>query len=482
MNPKEIDSLSSDLQQYIASLESTQKIAETVYQCLDRDTLIETALDAIMKFTQFDGVAMYLLSDDLSELILHSHRGVDKDTVEKGLRIPVKESLSGKALNSGDLLYTGDFHSDDASYAPVKNAIAAIGMTSAACVPLIFDEQPLGIINVLFKQLAHPLNEHDFSTMRTIGKMVSAALSNAIYVDRIHQEVSAKQAAQQALVKTNEILEDAVAKRTQKLEEALNHVQSAQTRLVESEKMAALGGLVAGIAHEINTPLGVSKTASSLVESNAQELISAFEAEALTMEMFEEKIREIKETSLILERNIDRAAGLVKSFKQVAVEQSDERIWNFDVMETINSAITTLSPKWKRAHVTFDVTGPESLIMHSYAGALSQVVTNLIINSIIHGFEHQDNGKISITVEQTDHLCHITYQDNGKGIGDLDPKQLFEPFFTTKRGQGGSGLGMHILYNLISHRMGGRIEVLTTPPGLGFNIYLPLDAEAPSAV
>lgn len=464
----------SEQWQYLLSLESTQKIANIVFSCREQDELIEKSLDAILEFTNFDAIVFLLLSEDHKELEVLSARGVSEETKRKGKYLSVDNSFSGQAILQKKIISSGDLTKDHHMYAPVRDALAKDNLSSAVSIPLIYNENPYGVINILFKEHHRNLYPSDYEIMKTIGKIISIALSNVEYVNKLTREIDSRREAQLELANFNTQLEEVVSERTKSLQDALENLKGLQDSLIESEKMASLGGLVAGISHEINTPLGVSKTSVSHIETTIQALKSAFTSDNLTTDEFREKLHELSVAITILNKNIDRASELIKSFKQIAVDQSDERILDFEVRSIIKNVITTLTPRWKSKNIEFVIDVPPGLTIHNYAGALSQILTNLMINTIIHGFEHKSTGTIEfIFQEKGDNLCEIIYKDDGCGLPEEELKKIFEPFYTTKRGQGGTGLGLHLLYNLVTHKMKGSVAAHSLEPGLGFTISLP---------
>lgn len=252
-------------------------------------------------------------------------------------------------------------------------------------------------------------------------------------------------------------LEELVSKRTSELQESLNNLERTKDQLVESEKMASLGDLVAGVAHEINTPVGIGVTAASHLESETKTFTEAFKNGELSKSQFENYVNLANESSQMILSNMIRAASLIQSFKKVAVDQSSEEKRPFKLKEYIDEVLLSIHSKFKHTNHTILVTGESDFLLNSYPGALSQVITNLCMNSLIHGFEHTESGHISIIIEQIGDTARIIYSDNGSGISPEIVKRIFDPFFTTKRGRGGSGLGMNIVYNLVSQTLQGTI-------------------------
>jgi signal transduction histidine kinase/ligand-binding sensor domain-containing protein len=263
-------------------------------------------------------------------------------------------------------------------------------------------------------------------------------------------------------------LENIVSKRTSEL-------KIAQEKLFQSEKMAALGELVAGVAHEINTPVGVGVTASSQLKENTNSIRSLFKDENISVEDLDQFIDSTLEISDILMTNLDRAAQLIQSFKQVAVDQSSDESRTFDLKAYIEEVVLSLNPQIKRTNHRVEVSGSGKLEVTSYAGAISQIISNFILNSIQHGYKDQERGLINIELSKENSNINITYKDDGSGIPLEYQNKIFNPFFTTARGAGGSGLGLHIVYNLVVQKLNGSIEYNGTEnTGAIFNITIPI--------
>ena len=313
-------------------------------------------------------------------------------------------------------------------------------------------------------------------------------------INRLAAEVSSTVGALDAL---NKDLESQVTQRTQALQTAvddldhqrqglntaLEQLRAAQASLVESEKMASLGGLVAGIAHEINTPVGLGLTGSSHFKYMIDQIEGKFRAGELEETDFERFIVDSKELSRSIFVSLEKAAALVRSFKLVAVDQGSDELRRFGPREYINDIVLTHQPVLRRAKASLTLECDAALEIESFPGAWSQIVSNLINNSIVHGFDaNPPDPQIHIAVSEAANETVLVYRDNGKGMTEAVARKVFDPFFTTNRQGGGSGLGMHIVYNLVSQQLHGRIQLQTTP-GLGvtFTIRLPQSRQALAA-
>jgi len=283
-----------------------------------------------------------------------------------------------------------------------------------------------------------------------------------------------------------ERLEQIVAQRTGELtlakegaEVALEQLRSAQMELVAREKMASLGQLVAGVAHEINTPVGVALTASSYLNERSEELRRALESGRMQRSELTAFMDQTREASGMIHQNLARAAELVRSFKQVSVDRSSDDRRHFNLRDSLRAVVSSLELTWKRRPISLDLDCDGQIELDSFPGALGQVMTNLIQNALLHAFDGERGGNMQISVAlSNDQNARITFEDNGSGIGAAELMRIFEPFYTTRRSQGGSGLGLHIVYNLVTVKLGGRIEA-HSEPGIGMRFVLTIPLKAP---
>ncbi|MEG4993498.1 GAF domain-containing sensor histidine kinase, partial [Microcoleus sp. B4-C5] len=344
--------------------------------------------------------------------------------------------------------------------------IAATQPKSILCTPLLHQGKLTGLL-----YLENNLTEGAFTTDRLeLLKLLSAQIAISIENAQLYKN----------LQEFNQNLEQLVSDRTQQLSNTLEALKATQTQLVESEKMASLGGLVAGVAHEINTPIGVGVTVASALAENTTEFASIYKSGKMKRSDLEEFVDIATQSSKALLINLERAAALIQSFKQVAVDRSSEERRTFQIRPYLDEILLQLKPKLKNSQHSLKIKGDSKIAIDSYPGALSQVVTNLLINSLIHAYEPGISGELIFAWEQEGNRLKFEYADEGKGIPPENLSKIFEPFFTTKRGQGGSGLGLHIVYNLVTQKLKGEIECLSeVGRGTKFIIKLPMQIDSP---
>lgn len=267
----------------------------------------------------------------------------------------------------------------------------------------------------------------------------------------------------------HDFLEAHIAAKNKELEHQYEYI-------LEKEKMASLGSLVAGVAHEINTPLGISLSTASLLEKSNYGYRKKLSEGKMTKEDLQRMMTELDEGVEILNYNLERAADLVKSFKKVAVSQSVSIRHPYALRECIEAVKSSLRHELKAKDIHLDNRCPDDIVVTGDQGDMAQILTNLILNSIQHGFNGKTTGNILIKASETKGSVMLVYEDDGVGMDDEQRKRIFEPFFTTNRSEGNSGLGMHIVYNLISQRIKGTINcVPSDAAGVRFLVRLPLD-------
>ncbi|MBI9092893.1 MAG: hypothetical protein JEZ12_27065 [Desulfobacterium sp.] len=366
---------------------------------------------------------------------------------------------AGKRINKGNE-YLGIFDHLSGTTNTVSLQIAALiskktaltqfrqNLVSALAFSLTVIILTAGLMFVSFRQINARRKTND-----DLLKSVARTKAAEKHVARINGK----------LQKLNNELEQRIEDRTSELKAALNHSQSLQQQVIEQEKIASLGQLVAGIAHEINSPLGAALTALTTLN----DFVDQYEhnranenSDDLISDGFIEKIK--YGNSLML-NNLERAANLTQSFMQVAVDRQISNVRELDICRYLNDIVSSLIPQARKAGVRIKVTCNPGISCLIDPGALAQVLTNLVINALVHAFEHIDEKRVTINVSTDSGMILLTVLDNGCGMADEVREKIFDPFFTTKRGGGGTGLGMHIVYNIVQAKLNGTVRVISSP-------------------
>jgi len=304
------------------------------------------------------------------------------------------------------------------------------------------------------------------------------------YLIGFGHDITPQKQVEKEIMTLNDQLEEKVNARTAALTnsntqmgQTLDQLKRTQQTLVESEKMASLGSLVAGVAHEINTPISIGVTAASHLQVEIAGFKEQVEKSHLAEPFVNDFIKQLTESSRSLNGNLKRAGDLISSFKQVAVDQSSEACYSFNLKENVEQVITSLKHKIKQSKSSVEVSCPDDLSIYSFPGSFVQIYSNLIINSIIHGFyQWPGERKIMIKIELQGTTLNIDYQDTGKGVANDLTERIFDPFVTSRREGGGSGLGTHIVYNIVSQLFKGEITYIAETEGAHFVMKIPYRA------
>jgi signal transduction histidine kinase len=278
--------------------------------------------------------------------------------------------------------------------------------------------------------------------------------------------------------------EDELRASKEKAEGALLELNTAQQNLIDAERLAALGGLVAGVAHEVNNPIGISLTVASSFARRAEMFGTELHSDTqLRRSQLEEFVQTSRDAAQQLVANLQRAAELIQSFKQVAVDRSHVERRRFSLGEATDQIVASLRPVLKKATIALSVDIPEGLVIDGYPGSYGQILTNLVLNATNHAFADGRSGVISISARpRGSDDVEIIFADDGAGMTPDVQRQAFDPFFTTRRNEGGTGLGLHIVYNLVTQQLGGRM-MLDSRVGQGttFRIIMPKAAGTDTA-
>jgi signal transduction histidine kinase len=318
------------------------------------------------------------------------------------------------------------------------------------------------------------LDDQNISLEQEVAKKTASLSKIMLDLEQQKDELIIKQRELRQENENRQYIEDELRKRNNELAESMETLQLAKDQLVESERMASLGGLVAGIAHDVNTPLGVGVTAAIFMQERIKNLNVAFEDKKLTSRTMSLFLTEAQQTTTLLLSNLNRASELVSSFKQVAVDQTSEAERDVDLKLYIQEVVQSLAPNFKKTKHKIEVSCPDDLVIRCAPGVVAQIFTNMIMNSLIHGFENKKQGLIKVDIKNDGETITVHYKDNGKGLSQELLERHFDAFFTTKRGKGGSGLGTHIMYNLVTQTLGGQIKASSQEDqGIDYNITFP---------
>ncbi|MFT4928654.1 MAG: ligand-binding sensor domain-containing protein/signal transduction histidine kinase [Phenylobacterium sp.] len=297
---------------------------------------------------------------------------------------------------------------------------------------------------------------------------------NILRISGTTQDIHSMRQDKEALKELNETLEQKVHKRTQALQDSIDQLKAAQKQLIEAEKMAALGNLVAGVAHEVNTPLGICITMVSLNIEQLNQLSQQISEGTITRKLLQAYVDNTKQGQALVDSNLHRAAELVQSFKKVAVEQTADSFDEIVFHDYLTDIINSIEPRLTDTDISIKLISQGDWWLKTWPGAWWQVISNLVENSLSHGFLNKTAGEITIEARLEQDRLHFVYRDNGNGMNALELGNMYEPFYTTARSRGGTGLGMHVVFNLVVQKLGGEINCYSEPDkGVEFEIDIP---------
>lgn len=464
-------------------VQSVRKLDDLIAQIgsLDLEAWAEQVLDWLVPQIDALSAAFYYFNGDALQCL--GSYALDLDQLKNTFSLG--EGWVGQAAQSRRELYIEQPH----GAMGCSEGLIRVQPQALLCFPLLFNQNLMGVLELTW---AHVPGLAQRERLGHLAESLSAALYNAVSQQRItllYQEAQDKSAqlqekendlrqyiaeleeAQNQMRVLQDNLELTVRQRTAELETALEELKEAQQQVIQSEKLASLGQLVAGVAHEINTPIGIAVTAASFLETTTQGLEELFASGKMKRSDFEEYLDQARESSLLILKNLERAAQLIQSFKKVAVNQSAENIYPFNLNDYLHEIMTSLGPQLRKTRIEYAIECPEQLTVTSAPSAISQIVINLVMNSLTHAYEPNEKGQLSLTVKDLGDKVELRYSDNGKGIPQEIIDKIFDPFFTTKRGSGGSGLGLNIVHNLTTSMLKGTVRC-TSVVGKGTSFFV----------
>ena len=431
----------------------------------DLDRAARLILDSIVDGLGVKRTGIWLMGEDNESIVCRLLIDVHNNTEVEDIVLTRADFPNYfKALDSERAIRVHDALTDPVTAEFIESYLTPLGIGSMLDTPIRHHGKMVGII----------CSE---GTERNRNWTDDEATFSGVLSDLYGRAVSAYERLklEDALRDANAELERKVEERTETLNQTLEALKATQEHLIESEKMAALGGLVSGVAHEVNTPLGVAITSLSHIKGEVHTLRKAYETGSLDENSFVRFLSEFDDAHLIALSNLERAAKLVSDFKKTAVDQSSSILEQVNLKSTVDSVITSLNPIYKPKNVSIIATVPEDLSLQTYTGTIDQILTNLISNSCTHGFRSSNaDNDIYLSAMLVGEQVVMDYRDNGVGMDPEICRRVFEPFYTTNRANGGSGLGMSITYNLVTQKLGGEIKVLPSASGgAHFQIKLP---------
>jgi signal transduction histidine kinase/tetratricopeptide (TPR) repeat protein len=436
-------------------LDSVTKAAQTLTSEIVLDKLLEKMMHIVIENAGAE--RGFLLLPQGEQWIIEAEGAIDKPEVTTLHSLPaanhLPEAIISYVARTHDNVVLADARREGIY---TENSYIKTHQTqSVLCFPIIYQQQLRAILYLENNLTTGAFTPQRLNVLKMLSSQIAISLENA--------QVMAN-------------LDTKVKERTAQLNAKVEELTQTRHELVQSEKMASLGRLVAGFAHELNTPLGVAIGSASMLQRKAKKVNSLVEQEEVDVDELLAILKSIDKGSDLTLSNLERAANLVTSFKRTAIDQTSDKARSFHVHQVVNDTINTLQSQFKKTDIEISVDCPKALKVKSLPGALEQILTNLLMNSFIHGFnDGQNAGVIQINVQLSGEQLHLEYSDNGKGIASENLEKIFEPFFTTYRAHGGSGLGMYICYNVVTTQLHGTISCESVVgKGVVFKIDYPI--------
>lgn len=332
----------------------------------------------------------------------------------------------------------------------------------------ITSNDEIGKLATTFNQMARKIEEAD-AELKSLNQSLESKLEERTFELRRTNEY-----LEESLSQSEEIQAELEIK-NEELEDAMEQLQYSNKQIIEATKSNITGQLIASVAHEIKTPVGVILTTNSYILKEIEDFNDKVNSGNLKRSDLSHFLDTIHEASININRNLNNTITLISNFKEVAVDQTSQRRRSFDLGNYIQETVSNLKPVFKHTPFKINISCPEGIKVDSYPGAYSQILTNLIMNSIKHGFGNRDHGTINIEASADESHITIVYKDDGKGISANHLEDIFTPFFSTSHNKGGSGLGLSVIKNLVERRLQGTIVCNSEPnDGVQFTIILPI--------
>lgn len=434
-------------------------------------TLCKHITTQVATLLGIERVSVWLFNPEVDELICHDLYLLSQNSHSAGAVLAKAAFAEEFAyLLTAKVLDAHDPYTDPRTQGYIEGYLKPNGITAMLDAVIRQGEELVGTLCLEHVNQVHRWTDDEITFASQLGDQVALTVSMA----RGHALTAQLQERDRALQELNEQLERRVQERTTAL-------RSAQQALLDNERMVALGSIVAGVAHELSTPLGNARMTSTTLSEHVKAFAGTIESGQLKKSTLLEHLRHQQQCAELIERNLQAAVSLIDAFKSVSVDQASGARRSFALHQVVRDVLETLGPTLQRARcqVVVDHDLAPDLLFDSYPGPIGQLVVNFINNALLHGFEGRAQGRITLRARREGDGVRLVFADDGCGIAPDRLGRVFEPFYTTKLGKGGSGLGLHLVYNLVTKTLGGQIAVgNATTGGAVFTVDLPLRAPA----
>ncbi len=422
-----------ELKQKHDEIKLINQIGQQITASLELDQIVQLIYESINQLLDAPFLGIGMLNEEEDAIGFIHLKETEIDLPQSIIYMDDERSFAAKCLKSGDMLYIPDVSIVETETIRLGEEQSPKMMVSILYSPLYISKKVIGVLTIQSDK-PNAYSEADIEIFRGISNYVAIAINNA------NQKT--------LLLKT-----------AQELRSTLKNLKDTQDYLIQTEKFAALGNLIAGVAHEINTPLGTSITLGSFIADEHNSLWSYVEENNLTKSALDNYLAEVQEALNGLDKNLHKTADIVSSFKLVAVDQSTLKMRRFNVHEYINDILRAYRSKYINTSHNIILNCEEGLEIESYPGIFAHIISNLLINSLEHGLKNVENGQIIITFKKQSNQLHMSFCDNGEGIPNEDLELVFDPFYSTSKSSGSIGLGLHVVHNMVTQVLDGSVSI-----------------------
>lgn len=422
-----------ELRQKNNEIELINKIGQQLTSSLDLHQIIQQIYARINQLMDAPFLGIGLYDSDLQSIQFIHLKERSEDFPMQSISLNDSRSYAVKCFESGKTLYVPSVDSNEANLIRFGNALSSFKANTVLYTPLLISSNTIGVITIQ-SDSADAYSKADIDFFVSISNFIAIAVHNAYQQKKLTQT-------------------------SLELSNTLKELQDTQTQLIQAEKFASLGSLIAGVAHEINTPLGTSITLSSYITEEHDRLQSNIEHNKLTKSDLDCYMTTTKEAIDGLHKNLNRTADIVNSFKMVAIDQSTLNIRRFNVFDYVNDILLAYRSKYANTNHKIRFDCDKDLEIESYPGIFAHIISHLLANSLDHAFSDTDKGHIIITITAEDDQLHLQFCDNGSGISDENLNRVFDPFFSTGKSSGNIGLGLHTIHNMVTQLLKGTIRI-----------------------
>ncbi len=449
---KSLEALTAELNDALEQQRATATTLKALsHSAFDLDAMLNALVDSSMALCGAGTGGLVVRIN--GEYRMRANKGetpeIEKVRTEK-VFLPGRDGVVARVLQSGLIEMIADLQQDqEFAYRALTFSRSIVGL------PLLRDGEIIGVF-VLTKREPGGFTARQIDLVKTFADQAVIAIGTVkLFTD--------------------------LETRTAELDRSLQELRVTQDKLIQSEKLASraerlksLGQMVAGVAHEINTPLGIAITAASHFNSETEMMTRDFQEQRILRSRLDDYLKTAAEAGSLLMGNLLRSRDLVASFKRVSVDEVSGDLRRFDLGRVLDDAASMLRPELRKHGHALRIDCPEPLVLTSYPAAFTQILTNFVMNSVIHAFPDGRAGALTFSARRIEDSLEMRYGDDGVGVDPEILGRIFEHFFTTRRGRGGSGLGLGIVHNLVTQQLGGQIEAVSLPgKGLEFRILAP---------